>query len=199
MRYKLFTWLLGLLLATAVSACCGSVSCECDDTLEDAIYFQFNLADSQGATGFRPADVDTVVLVRYPYVDPLVQLPPNAPKVPNDTARIIRSLELVAEPIILNTGAPFTAGGARKFDAYKYQLYVVRHFPGSTTPPEIVFYSLDSIMLAGRFVGDGCCTCYQNEGKKLRVTKAEKPSTAGTIVDVLTAQGEEPKPVVLSR
>ncbi|MBC6607293.1 hypothetical protein H8B13_10730 [Hymenobacter sp. BT188] len=199
MRRKLFTWLLGLFVALALSACCGSVSCECNDTFEDAIYFQFNLEDSQGATGFRPADVDTVVLVRYPYVDPLVQLPPNAPKVPNDTARIIRSLGLVAEPIILNTAAPFTAGGARKLDAYKYQLYVVRRFPGSTTPPETVFYSLDSIMLAGRFVGDGCCTCYQNEGKKLRVTKAEKPGTSGTILDITPAEGDEPKTVVLSR
>lgn len=200
MRHKLFTWLLGLLVATAVSACCGSVSCECDDTLEDAIYFQFNLADSLGATGFRSADVDTVVLVRYPYVDPLVQLPPNAPKVPNDTARIIRSRGLVAEPIILNTAAPFTAGGGRKLDAYKYQLFVVRRFPAGTIPRrQTVFYSLDSIMLAGKFVGDGCCTCYQNEGKKLRVTKAEKPGATGTILDVSTAEGEEPKPVVLSR
>ncbi|SMB90928.1 hypothetical protein SAMN00120144_0601 [Hymenobacter roseosalivarius DSM 11622] len=199
MMRKLSAWLLGLLVATAVSACCGSVSCECDDTLEDAIYFQFNLADSLGATGFRSADVDTVVVVRYPYVDPLVQLPPNAPVVPNDTTRIIRSRALTAKPIVLNTTAPFTAGGGRKLDAYKYQLYVVRHFPGTATPPETIFYSLDSITLAGRFLGDGCCTCYQNEGKKLRVTRAEKPSTTGTIVDVTTAQNEEPKPVVLSR
>ncbi|QIL77383.1 hypothetical protein [Hymenobacter sp. HDW8] len=198
MRRNLFTWMLGLLVAMAVSACCGSVSCECDDTLEDAVYFQFNLADSLGATGFRAADVDTVVLVRYPYVDPLVQLPPNAPKVPNDTARIIRSRSLAAEPIVLNTSAPFTAGGGRKLDAYKYQLFVVRHFSAGISP-QPVYFSLDSISLAGKFVGDGCCTCYQNEGKKLRVTKAEKPGTSGTIIDVTSAVGAEPKPVVLSR
>jgi hypothetical protein len=172
----------------------------CHSPHSHAIYFQFNLADSLGATGFRSADVDTVVLVRYPYVDPLVKLPPNAPKVPNDTARIIRSRTLAAEPIILNTTAPFTAGGARKLDAYKYQLFVVRRFrEGTILRRERVFYALDSVMLAGRFIGDGCCTCYQNEGKKLRVTKAEKPGSSGTIVNVTTAKGEQAKPVVLGR
>jgi hypothetical protein len=199
MMRKLSTWLLALLAATAISACCGSVSCECDDTLEDAVYFQFNLADSLGSTGFRPADIDTVLVVRYPFVDTLVQSP-NTPKTPNDTARIIRSRALVSTPIVLNNTAPFTAGGGRKLDAYKYQVFVVRHFPVGTVPRrDTIFYALDQFRLQGRFIGDGCCTCYQNEGKQLRVSRGKKPSTTGTVLDVTTAEGAEPKPVVLSR
>jgi hypothetical protein len=200
MMRKLSTWLLGLVLAVLVSACCGNVSCECNDAFEDAIYFEFNLADSLGATGFRVADVDTVVLIRRPFEDPL--LPPNAPVAPNDTARIFRSHASVAEPIILNNNAPFTAGGGRKLDAYKYQLYVVRRFkkPGEETNTlERITYSLDQFALAGKFVGDGCCTCYENRGKQLRVSPGTTFDRAGTIWNLTTQRGEQPKRVVLSR
>jgi hypothetical protein len=200
MMRKFSTWLLGLLVAVLVSACCGSVSCECDDTFEDAIYFQFNLADSLGTTGFRAADVDTVVLVRYAYIDPM--LPPNSPAPPNDTARIIRTRALVSAPIVLNNNAPFTAGGGRKLDAYKYQLYVVRRFKKEgdvSNTLEPVFYSLDQFILAGKFIGDGCCTCYENQGKQLRVSQGKEFGRAGTILNVTTPAGEEPKAVLLSR
>ena len=200
MMRKFSTWLLGLLVAVLVSACCGSVPCECDDAFQDAIYFQFNLTDSLGATGFRAADVDTAVLVRYPYLDPL--LPPNSPIPPNDTARIIRTRALVSEPIVLNNTAPFTAGGGRKLDAYKYRLFVVRRLPAGTTPRrDTVFYSIDQLQLAGKFVGDGCCTCYENRGKKLRVSPGKQFDRAGTIWDVTTPAGEQPntKTVLLSR
>lgn len=199
MMRKLSTWLLGLLVTVMVSACCGSVACECNDSFADAIYFRFNLADSLGTSGFRAEDVDTVTLVRIGYIDELI-LP--RPEPVNDTARIIRSRALVSEPIVLNNNAPFTAGGGRKLDAYQYQLYVVRRFkkPGDTTMTlERIFYTFDSFQLAGRFVGDGCCTCYENNGKKLRVNRGKVGSQTGTIVDVTTPEGEEFKPVVLSR
>jgi hypothetical protein len=137
------------------------------------------------------------VLVRIGYVDSLIV---PLPKAVNDTARIIRSRALVSEPIVLNNAAPFTAGGGRKLDAYRYRLFVVRRFPAGTVPRrDTVFYSLDQFQLAGKFIGDGCCTCYQNQGKQLRVSRGKQPSRAGTIWNVTTPAGEEPKTVLLSR
>ncbi len=78
---------------------------------------------------------------------------------------------------------------------------MVRRFPKGTVPRrDTVFYgSACQVRLNGEFVGDGCCVCYQNQGKQLRVSPGKVPGRAGTILDVTTPEGTEPKPVVLSR
>ena len=196
MMRKFSTWLLGLLMATVISACCGSVACECNDVFADALYFRFNRADTL-TTGFRTVDIDTVFLVRLPYDDTQVEGPPTTPP---DVVSIIRSRATVDSLIILNNNAPFAVGGNRKLDAYTYRLFVVRHFPEGTIPRrDTVFYALDEIRLKGRFTGDGCCTCYQNEGKRLRITRGKVGDATGKIVELPPTDNAAPQPILLSR
>lgn len=150
------TWLLLLVSASALAACCGAVSCDCQDALDDALFFRFDTTATTPRS-FRPAEVDSVFLVRYP------QLTLSTPQPAPDTALLIRTGADRGAPIILNNGSPFAAASSRKLNEYRYAIYL-----GKRRQPTVRYF-VDNIQLQDRLVGDGCCTCNLNVVKKLTV------------------------------
>lgn len=149
-----FTWLLLLFTSVLLAACCGSVACDCQDGFANAVVFRFN-PDSlatQSPRGFTSAQVDTVLLVRYP-LDTA-----QRPRVESVLLTRPRRRAL-ADSILLNTTQPFA--GTRSLSQFRYELYL-----GSTQRRPLAF-TIDSIKLDGRYEADGCCTCYLNTRKEL--------------------------------
>ena len=149
-----FTWLLLLLTSVLLAACCGSVACDCQDGFANAVVFRFN-PDSlatQAPRGFTSAQVDTVLLVRYP-LDTV-----QRPRV--DSVLLTRPRRrALTDSILLNTTQPFA--GARPLNQFRYELYLGRN---RRRP---LAYTIDSLRLEGRFEADGCCTCFLNTRKEL--------------------------------
>ncbi|GAA3956364.1 hypothetical protein [Hymenobacter algoricola] len=144
----LLTWLLLAGTATLTAACCGSVSCDCQDGSADAVVFRFDRDSTQGGTGFRAAELTSVSIRRVP-LDNTQQLRP-------DSVLLTRSRATTHRPIIINNAQPLAPNGTRKLNQYRY---VIR-LSGQNRQ-----YSFDQIQLDGRFEADGCCTCYRNTQK----------------------------------
>ena len=109
------TWLLLLLAAPALAACCGSVACDNRaDALDDALVFRFNL-DSTTAQGFRAAQLRTVYVRRVPL--------DTAQRPRADTVALTARRQLVPE-VVLNNAQPFAQSGTRKLDQYTYEIYL---------------------------------------------------------------------------
>ncbi len=104
------TWLLLLIAATALAACCGSVSCECQDNLDDALFFRFN-EDLTTPQGFTPAQLDTV-FIRRVLRDTATTTPRDTTQRPRaDTVAVIGTARNPANPLIINNQSPFPQGG----------------------------------------------------------------------------------------
>lgn len=151
------TWLLLFLSASALAACCGSVACDCQDALDNALFFRFDTtAAAPGA--FAPREVDSVFVVRF-----ATFIPPTPPLTPPDTALLIRTGSDRGAPIVINSASPFAASGGNKLSAYRYAIYL-----GRRRQPA-VRYLVDNIQLQDQLLSDGCCTCNRNVLKKLTV------------------------------
>ncbi|TGE16805.1 hypothetical protein [Hymenobacter elongatus] len=167
MLRKLLTWFLLLGATLAVSACCVNNTCFCRDNNDDVVFFRFTLGPGQ----FSAAEVDTV------YIQRKALDPKSAFK--GDSIRIIRTPANAGDSLVLGPTGPFTALGVR-FTNYQYTIrltHPVRRFV------------IDSLRVEGRFESEsGCCTCYRNLRKSLRVN--------GVRYDAYDPTGED-KPVYI--
>lgn len=179
---KPITWLLVLLFSTALAACCGSVECACNDNLDDALYFRFNL-DSAGGRGFSSGQVDSVFWVRQ-----LLRDTARRPSI--DTVLLVRVRRQVSDPIVLNNTYPFVQRSTNKLDAYRYKIYLGKR----RQPLDTAGFRIDSIRLRDELTGNGCCVCNQNVTKRLYLNGATTP------LDLADPAGtDQPQPVTLSR
>ncbi|GAA4373944.1 hypothetical protein GCM10023186_05000 [Hymenobacter koreensis] len=143
-----------MLGAVLFAGCCGAARCDYQDERADALFFQF--ADTTaGSQGFRPADIDTIVIERYALRDtPRVNKP--------DTLRLIRTRTDAYSPLVIDNASPFGAQVGRKLSDYRYVLLL----PGRRRPARRVErFTITSIQLDGKLEADGCCTYYRNTSK----------------------------------
>jgi hypothetical protein len=174
------TWLLLFIATITLAGCCGSVACDCQDSLDDAVSFSFN----QTAGPSRPFtldELDSVFFVR--------QLRRDTARRPTiDTVLLVRTAEQRASSVVLNNAQPFGQRGTRKLNQYRYLLYL-----GKRRAPTAQF-RIDSIQLSSRLQSDGCCTCNNNTLK--RVFLNGNPQA----IDATDPSGQDRAvPVVLSR
>ena len=125
-------------------------------------------------TKFSPADLDTLVIQRYPLVITRSTRP--------ETVTIFRTTlsSQVSDTLVRNNGTPFAQVGASKLDQYQYY---VRYYPSPRSGRSTIVLAIDKIALQGSFDGNGCCTCYNNT-KKIVTTRRD--STASTITAIET-------------
>lgn len=188
MLRPLLTWLSVLLTTLLLAACCGSVTCECEDAFADAIGFQFSPPPATGpATGFAATAIDTVFLVRVPR--------DTAQRPRADTVAFARRPDSVyTQPVIINNATPFALASNRKLDDYTYQLYLARRQRKSA--PTFTF-TIDSVALATKYEADGCCTCYRNTGKQVWTTDQRGNRRQFDLTD--PTNGNQLVPIVLTR
>lgn len=133
-----------------LSGCCANNVCNCDDAQQDVIKLIFS-------SNFTTADLDTLVLVRYPLrYDPLTTTP--------ETVTLIRPNAQPTDAIFLNNNTPFAQSGTARLNQYRYQIRYPRR-PRQGNPATILI--IDQVTLKGNFEGDGCCTCYFNYDKQI--------------------------------
>ncbi|QIX62626.1 hypothetical protein FY528_18020 [Hymenobacter lutimineralis] len=151
-RFSLGTLLVGLL--AGLGACCGSTACDCQDAHADAFYLQFSLDSAATGQGFRAAELDTIQLIRRTISE---KVPRRA-----DTVQVVRSRQALAAPLLLERTTPFPARDTLQTTDYTYSLLLPKANPAQR-------YELTDVVIDGGFEADGCCTCYQNRKKSLRV------------------------------
>jgi hypothetical protein len=176
----LLALLLPLLSAILLTSCCGAETCDCQDERADALAFSFS-SDSLGGTGFRRAQVDTVLLVRYPHPDDSAST--TSPVTKPDTVRLFRPVATVfTSPVVINNTIPFAARANRKLGKYRYAIIV----PGSRRgQPPLKRYYVGAIDLQGKLDSDGCCSCYQNTRKTFYLDNTRVDATDPTGKDEL--------------
>jgi hypothetical protein len=156
MAFTPFLRLTALSTALLLSGCCANNVCDCNDAQEDVIQLTFS-------NQFTSADLDTLVLVRYPLVyDPLTTIP--------ETVTLIRPNAQPTDAILLNNSTPFAQVGTARLNQYRYQIrYRSPIRPRETKPATVLL--IDQVMLKGSFDGNGCCTCYTNSDKRIAARK----------------------------
>jgi hypothetical protein len=179
------TWLLLFVVSTALAACCGSVACDCQDSLDDAIVFNFNL-DPASPNRFDSTALDTVFFVRQPRQNTVPTPTPAVPVI--DTLLLVRQGLSRGNSVVLNNAQPFGQRGTRKLDQYSYTLYLGRR----RTPTYRV--RIDSVRLRNQLDGDGCCTCNRTVGKLLYLNGQTTPQN---LTD--PSGKDQPVPVLLNR
>lgn len=129
-----------------LTTCCGSVSCNCQDQNDDALFLRFD------ATDFTAAELKRVYILRT-----ILRDTARKPRV--DTAVFAVARPNLTDSIVIRTDRPFAPIANRKLGAYRYQIFT----PDKTT----VNHVIDSVSISGELRGDGCCTCYDNTKKIL--------------------------------
>ncbi|MDQ2769001.1 MAG: hypothetical protein M3Y54_00690 [Bacteroidota bacterium] len=166
-RAKTWAWLPLLLL----TSCCANNVCDCvGEAREDAVLLVFD----QSATGFTAADLDTVVIQRYPKI-----IKPNVkPDVKPDVVTIVRTASQanVPDTITLNNTTPFPQQGSTKLNGYSYRVRFLSHT--GPRPNAALALTIDSVQLRGSLEGNGCCTCYTNSYKALYVREPDSVTRA---------------------
>lgn len=166
-----------LLTAVLLSGCCADNECNCpNEPLADAIVLRFG-------RGFTDADLDTIVVQRYPLYVSTVS---NPRQIVPETATIVRTGTHVRDSLVLNNTTPFSQQNGTKLNNYRYVVRYLRKLPLKPNKAQLA-YIIDSVALEGSYQGDGCCTCYENTKKQLaarpdsltpRNTRALAPSPA---------------------
>lgn len=146
----------------ALAGCCANDTCLCNDAQADALLFSFKIGSGTG--DFLATDVDTLLVTRITKPDPRTN-----GKVSRETKLLTYSLTSNSlGSFVINNAAPFaSAGGTTKLKDYDYRIVAVRtdQVAGRKVISRFVF-KVDSIKLAGDYKANGCCTCYENSGKK---------------------------------
>ena len=144
-----FTILLTVAACLLLSGCCANNVCDCNDADADVVELRF-------ASSFSNADLDTVVIQRYP-VPLLTGAKP-------EIVTLIRTAAQSRDFIRLNNNSPFPQISTTKLDGYRYvvQYYVTQ--PGRKAALTTLL-NINKIKLQGSLNGDGCCTCYVNSEK----------------------------------
>jgi len=156
---------LALATCLALAGCCANDTCLCNDVQADALLFSFKIG---GNDGFLATDVDTLLVTRITHPDPRTNAKPNRETKLLTYTLTPDTLQLRDNSFVINNATPFaSAGNTTKLNAYDYRIVAVRtkQVAGRKIISRYVF-KVDSIKLAGDYKATGCCTCYENEGKK---------------------------------
>ncbi|MDO7852219.1 hypothetical protein [Hymenobacter convexus] len=137
------------LLGSALwGGCCANDVCQADDPLADAIELHLSR--------FSAADLDTVILLRYPKDYTSSTRPENV--------TLARSgLQVSDSIIVLNNSTPFSRVGNANLGAYRYVVQYLTHPNGINkgVPTEVL--ALEDLHVQGEYVKtSGCCTSYRN-------------------------------------
>ncbi|WP_157530517.1 hypothetical protein [Hymenobacter norwichensis] len=142
-------------MSTALAGCCGSVECACNDRLDDALVFRFNVDGVNDPTkSFPLTQLDTVFIRRVP-ID-------TAQRPRADTVAITGRAGYVTT-FTINNNTPFLQNSSRKLDQYDYTIYL-----GNRRRPTQQFV-IDTVRVVDDFAGSGCCTCNRNLDKFIRL------------------------------
>ncbi|GAB3844641.1 hypothetical protein GCM10028822_02130 [Hymenobacter terrigena] len=176
-----FSAILLLGLGLLLPGCCANNVCDCPGEAQaDAIKLVFSRTDFN-----KVADLDTIVLQRYP----LVIVPANGtnPGTKPETVTLIRSAAQAYDTIVINNSTPFAQLSTDKLDRYQYY---VRYFPAPHQKRPAFALVIDNVALKGNLDGNGCCTCYTNTQKSITT---RKDSTASATTALTT--NLKPNPV----
>ena len=167
-RAKLLVWLPPLLMA----GCCANNVCDCvGEAQQDAVKLVFKPGSFPNDTsGFTSADIDTLVLQRYPKI--------NKNNARPDVVTLVRVAPQLSDTITLNNITPFAQQGTTKLNGYSYRVRFLYHKRGRRNNAALAL-TIDSVQLRGSLEGNGCCTCYTNSYKAIYV-RARKDSTVAT-------------------
>ena len=185
-----FAALLTVAAGLLLSGCCANNVCDCPgEDQADAIKLVFS------ATAFPiPADLDTIVIQRYPLViTPAIGTNPSTRP---ETVTLVRTAAQAYDPIYINNSVPFVQTNvSAKLNNYQYY---VRYYPALPAPrrkrPTFALV-IDSVGLRGNMDGNGCCTCYTNTRKTVFT---HKDSTASHTT-ALTTNLKESSVFVITR
>ena len=167
-RFSAYSWLGAALLA----GCCANNVCDCPgEAKADIIKLVF-------APSFSPADLDTVMILRYPLKITAATKP--------ETVTYVRTAAQAYDTLFLNNSAPFSQSGSQKLNQYRY---LVKYYATPRRRRPATALIVDSVALQGSFDGTGCCTCYTNSKKTVVVRKDS--ASAKTTADL------KPRPVLL--
>jgi hypothetical protein len=191
------TLLLALGSAALFDGCCGATTCECNNYRTDALLFQFSPYSASNPTGFRPSEVDTILLVRS--VFPREATRTSKP----DTVRIVRARDVIATtPIVIDNAEPFAAVSGRKVgytnpdSSYRYTIIV----PDSVRRrPPLKRYYVRQVRLEGHYEGDGCCSCYRTTRKEFTLRDTAQPASSTRLIIATSAEGAAPVVTELKR
>jgi hypothetical protein len=171
-------------LCLALAGCCANDTCLCNDYLADALLFSFQIG---GPGGFRATDVDTLLVTRITHPDPKTNAKPSRETKLLTYTLTADTLRLTNNSFVINNAAPFaSAGNTTKLDAYDYRIVAVRtkQVAGRKVQTRYLF-KINNIQLAGDYKADGCCTCYENSGKRFDVNIAAS-DTATVVPRIVT-------------
>ena len=164
-------------IALLFSGCCANNVCDYDDSQADAIRLVFTKS-------FTAADLDTLVVQRYPLTLTAANLKTTKP----ETVTLIRTTTPVRDSVlVINNTTPFPQSNtSTKLDQYKY---VVRYYaaPRRVQPRSALALIIDNVTLKGDFSGNGCCTYYLNTQKIVTSRKDSATATAPRISDLTGA------------
>lgn len=138
-----------LLLAALLGGCCANNVCDPDDPLADALELRFSRA-------FSAADLDTVIILRYPKDFTRATRP--------EMLTLVRTAARARDSILLNNNTPFARVGTTTLGKYRYVVQYLGH-PTAGKPVATTALVIDSIGIRGDFKGNGCCTNYANARK----------------------------------
>ena len=185
-----FSAILLLGLGLLLPGCCANNVCDCPgEAQEDTIKLVFSKTNFPST-----ADLDTIVLQRYPLV--IVPASGISPGTKPETVTLIRSAAQAYDTIFLNNSTPFAQVSTAKLDQYQYY---VRYFPAPLPPPALptprkkrpaFALVIDKVALGGSLDGNGCCTCYTNTQKVITTRKDSTASAATALTTNL-----KPSPV----
>ena len=181
-------------LPLLLAACCANNACSRDDLRADSLYLTLKRSAGLAAdnSGFTPAELDTVYLRRYSPATPNVLSDPVAivrgQRLNKALKTLLLGAQLDSNTIVISNTFPFppsVTGG--KLDAYNYLLTV----KDGRRDARAYEFRITDIGLVGQYKADGCCTNYQNTGKRFRVNQGDlvnETETSDTPVSVLLSR-----------
>ncbi|UOQ96349.1 hypothetical protein MUN81_13935 [Hymenobacter sp. 5317J-9] len=142
---------LPLLSVALLAGCCANDVCQADDPLADAVRLSF-------APAYAAADLDTIIVLRYPKKFTNSTRP--------ETATLVRTAVQARDAVLLNNDAPFSRVGNTNLGAYRYVVQYLAHPNGEKRPTTTTAFTIDSIEVKGSYYkSSGCCTNYRNTSK----------------------------------
>ena len=167
-----------------LGGCCANNICDCPGEAKgDAVPLTFSADTATTASpGFRAADLDTLVLRRYPL--------PYKTTSKFDEVLLYRRGARVRDTLVLNNNTPFAQSGNLKLSGYAYELLYLAHPANVRKGVATRVVLIERIALKGALEGDGCCTCHTNTGKY--VTVAGRP-------DSLNLTGAQAPSIILTK
>jgi hypothetical protein len=159
-------------LTVLLAGCCANNVCDCpNETRADDLRIVFD------PSKFTPADLDTLVLVRYLHYN-AKQPPVPLPK--PETVTLTRTAAQAYDTLIIGNSTPFGQLGSARLDTFSY---VLRYYPNAKPKvrPSKLALVVDAVKLSGSLEGNGCCTCYTNS-RKLALARPDsaQPATSYT-------------------